>query len=97
MHSTQIKTARDLRNNFAEIQRLLDEHDQVVITNNGRGAAVVIRFEDYAKYEAYLHERYIQAKLSEAEKSLDNPDTKYLSHREVWEMMEERLGGKLDR
>jgi PHD/YefM family antitoxin component YafN of YafNO toxin-antitoxin module len=56
--------------------RDLQEHNQILITNNGRGEAVIIGVEDYAEYEEFLHVRYIKEKLSEAE---DDPSTKWLS------------------
>lgn len=90
MYSTKIKTSRDLRNNFAEIQRLLQEHDQVVITNNGKGAAVVINFEDYAQYEAYLREKHVLARLDRAIESLDDPDTRFTPHDEVWSRLKKK-------
>lgn len=83
-----------MRNNFADIQRLLDEHDQVVITNNGKGAAVVIPYADYAAYEEYLREKYILDRLDRALKSLDDPNTKLMSHDEVWAMLEREWGAK---
>ncbi len=94
MHSTQIKTARDLRNNFADIQRMLEDHDQVVITSNGKGAAVVINFVDYAAYEEYLREKSVLDRLDRALKSLDNPQTKFTPHDEVWARLEAKWGAK---
>ncbi|MDR1894206.1 MAG: type II toxin-antitoxin system Phd/YefM family antitoxin, partial [Spirochaetales bacterium] len=40
-------TVRDLRNHYAEIEKFLENHDPVIITKNGRGAAVLINIEDY--------------------------------------------------
>ena len=94
LHSTQIRTSRDLRNNFADIQRLLEEHNQVVITNNGKGAAVIINYADYSAYEEYLREKYVLDRLDKALKSLDDPSTKLLSHDEVWSMLENEWGVK---
>ena len=93
-HSTQIRTVRDLRNNFADIQRLLEDHDQVVITNNGRGAAVIIHYEDYATYEEYMREKYIMDRLDKAIKSLDDPNTVFVPHDEVWTAFKEKWGGE---
>lgn len=91
LYSTQIKTSRDLRNNFAEIQRLLQEHDQVVITNNGKGSAVVINFEDYAGYEEYLREKQIFEDLQAIKKELDDPNAKMYTVSEVRQRMSERI------
>ena len=97
MHTTQIKTARDLRNNFAEIQRLLQSHDQVVITSNGRGAAVVINFEDYAKYEAYLREKQIYEDLQAIKQELNDPNAKRYTLSEVRQRMDDRLSALQNR
>jgi PHD/YefM family antitoxin component YafN of YafNO toxin-antitoxin module len=59
--------------------RDLQEHNQILITNNGRGEAVLIGVEDYAEYEEFLHIRYIKEKLSEAENAENDPSTKWLS------------------
>ena len=79
MYATQIKTSRELRNNFAEIQRLLENHDQVVITKNGKGAAVVINFEDYAEFEAYTHRCYVLKALEEAEEEANSPNAEWIT------------------
>lgn len=94
LYSTKIKTTRDLRNNFSEVKRLLDDHDQIVITNNGKGTAVLINFEDYAKYEEYLREQYVLNRLDQAAKSLDDPNTKLTPHDEVWAALEKKWGSK---
>ncbi|MEG0395434.1 MAG: type II toxin-antitoxin system prevent-host-death family antitoxin, partial [Oscillospiraceae bacterium] len=42
MLQTFVRPSRDLRNNYAEIARLVKEHDQVIITNQGKGESVLI-------------------------------------------------------
>ena len=77
MYNTYARPARELRNNYAEIVRMLKEHDQILITNNGKGEAVLINAEDYADYEEYLHIRYVNEKLDEAERHAASPDVKW--------------------
>ena len=67
MQKTQVRPVRDLRNRYAEIEALLENHDPVIITKNGRGAAVLINIDDYAEVEEYLHIKYVSNKLHEAE------------------------------
>ncbi|MGL4607468.1 MAG: type II toxin-antitoxin system Phd/YefM family antitoxin [Eubacteriaceae bacterium] len=81
---TQVRPVRDLRNNYAELSRMLKKHEQIIITNNGVGEAVLISFEDYAEYEEYLHTKFINAKLAEAEKEAQDPNTQWLSHEEIF-------------
>ncbi len=60
MLQTYVRSSRDLRNNYAEIARLVRENNQVIITNQGRGESVLISMEEYARYEEYLHTRYVE-------------------------------------
>lgn len=62
-----IRPVRDLRNNYSEIAKIIEKHNPVFITNNGRGTAVLINIEDYADYEKYLYEKYALKMLDEAE------------------------------
>jgi prevent-host-death family protein len=65
MHTTYARPSSDLRNNYAELVRLIHDHDRVIITNNGRGEAVLISIEDYQAYERFLHEQYVKSELEE--------------------------------
>ena len=66
MLKTHVRPSRDLRNNYAELAGMVKEHDQVIITNNGKGEAVLIGIEDYAQYEEFLHRRYVAEELAKA-------------------------------
>ncbi|MDR1754366.1 MAG: type II toxin-antitoxin system prevent-host-death family antitoxin [Eubacterium sp.] len=91
MYNTYARPSRDLRNNYAEIMRSLKEHDQILITNQGRGEAVLINAEDYADYEEYLHFRYVNEKLSEAENHAADPSTTWLSREEFFKKARTKL------
>ena len=67
MLNTHVRAVRDLRNNYPELADIVKKHDRVIITNNGKSEAVLISFEEYNKYEEYLHYRYADEKLSAAE------------------------------
>jgi prevent-host-death family protein len=84
MMNTHVRPTRDLRNKFAEIKDILNNHDQVIITNNGRGEAVLISMEDYAQYEEYLHRRYVLEKLDEAGRLEANPQTEFIRSEDFW-------------
>lgn len=84
MYHTKIRTMRDLRNNTAEVMKTIEAHDQVVITNRGREAAVLIDYEDFAGYEDYIHEVYVRCKLEESKKRAADPRTEWLSHAQFW-------------
>ncbi|MDR0219971.1 MAG: type II toxin-antitoxin system prevent-host-death family antitoxin [Lachnospiraceae bacterium] len=84
MYNTIARPARELRNNYADIIRTLKEHNQILITNNGKGEAVLINAEDFADYEEYLHIRYVRDKLEEAEARAADPVVKWLTHEEFF-------------
>ncbi len=93
MFSTYARPSRDLRTHYADIIRDLEEHNQILITNNGRGEAVLIGVEDYAAYEEFLHLRYVREKLAEAEQEAKNPDA-WLSLDTLWDAWDKWDAGK---
>lgn len=70
MMQTFVRPSRDLRNHYAEISEMLKDHDHVIITNHGRGESVLINIEDYAKYEEFLHQRYVAEALAKAKQQV---------------------------
>ena len=91
MMNTYARPVRDLRNNYNEIIGLANEGNQVIITQNGREAAVVIGTEAYKDYETFLHRQYIRQELAKAKEKAKAPDTKWLSEDEFWANFEENL------
>jgi len=73
MFNTHVKAVRDLRNNYPEVARIVKNRDNVIITNNGKSEAVLIPYEEFSRYEEFLHIRYVKEKLAEAEAIADNP------------------------
>ena len=74
MFSTHIRAVRDLRNSYPEVAQIVKNRDHVIITNNGKSEAVLISFDEFEKYQEFLHIRYVKEKLAEAEALADNPD-----------------------
>ena len=62
-------------------------HDHVIITNHGRGESVLINIEDYAKYEEFLHQRYVVEELAKAKQQAADPNTQWADHEIVWETL----------
>jgi len=83
MPHVQVRPSRDLRNNYREIANTLKENNPVIITNNGKGEAVLISMEDYAKFEDFQFQQYVVNALDEAEKEASSPNAKWYSHEEV--------------
>jgi len=90
-----IRPVSDLRNKYPEIEELVLKEDQAVyLTKNGYGSMVVMSLD---KYESMLNEidmeRALELKfgnvnidklLDETEKELEDPNTKYLTHVEIF-------------
>ena len=91
MTNTYARPVRDLRNNYSEIIKLANEGNQVIITQNGREAAVVIGTETYKEFEYFLHRRYIRQELAKAKEKAKDPSTKWLSENEFWDDFEDSL------
>ena len=92
MMQTIVRPARDLRTHYAELSELLKDHDHIIITNRGRGESVLINIEDYAQYEAFLHQRYVAEALAEAKRQAADPDTHWEDHETVWETLHKAYG-----
>ena len=100
-----IRPVSDLRNKYPEIEDLvLREDEAVYLTKNGYGSMVVISLEKYAEMidelqiNKVLEERFgnidINKMLLETEKELDNPDTKYLTHEDVFSKARRIIDGE---
>ena len=85
MLNVHVRPVRDLRNKYPELAELINNHDQVIITNGGRGEAVLINIDEYAAFEEYTHKRYVAAKLAEAEAAAADPNTRRFTHEEFWQ------------
>lgn len=90
----QIRPVSDLRNNFADISRIVHETaEPVFLTKNGYGDMVVMSIE---VYERKLFEGNIYFKLKEAELEAKSTDVRY-SHEEVFSDLRAGLINKADR
>ena len=89
--NTYTRPVRDLRNNYNEIINLTKEGNQVIITQNGREAAVVIGTQAYKEFEVFLHRKYIKNELAKAKEKAKNPNMEWLSEDEFWNGFEETL------
>ena len=83
MMQTFVRPSRDLRNHYAEIADMTKNHNHVIITNQGRGESVLINIEDYAKYEEFLHQRYVAEELAKAKQQAADPNTQWQDHDSV--------------
>ena len=49
--------------------------------------AEISDIEDYAKYEEFLHQRYVAEALAKATQQAADPDTQWEDHESVWETL----------
>ena len=89
----KIRPVSDLRNKYPEIEELvLKENESVYLTKNGYGSMVVMSLEKYSKLLKDLeYNEYIENALDEADREAENPNTKYLSHEEVFGSIRRKL------
>ena len=88
MHKTHIRPIRDIKDNYAELDEIVNNNDHVIITYNGRNSSVLIGIEEYPLYEAFLHSLYIERKLDEAEASANDPNTQWIDENDFWAEVE---------
>ena len=84
MYNAYVRPVRDLRNNYPELAGIVKRSDHVIITNNGKSESVLISYEEFAKYEEFIHMRYVEEKLAQAEVRAADSDTIWLSHDDFW-------------
>lgn len=88
-----IRPVSDLRNNFADISKIVHETSEpVFLTKNGYGDMVVMSMESYEQKQ-FASEIYF--KLREAELEAKSTNKRY-SHNEVFESLRKELADKAD-
>ena len=89
----RIRPVSDLRNNFADISKIVHETSEpVFLTKNGYGDMVVMSIE---AYENRLFKSEIYFKLKEAELEAKSTKKRY-SHDEVFSDLRAKLSSKID-
>ena len=89
----QIRPVSDLRNNFADISKIVHETARpVFLTKNGYGDMVVMSFEAYEKLQ-FESEIYFKLKEAEMQARLTN---QRFSHKEVFNSLRQTLMEKAD-
>lgn len=89
----QIRPVSDLRNNFADISKIVHETSEpVFLTKNGYGDMVVMSFEAYEKLQ---FESEIYFKLKEAELQAKQTNQRF-SHKEVLDSLRQAMQKKAD-
>jgi len=88
-----IRPITDLRNNFADISKLIKERDEpIFLTKNGHGDMVVMSIETYNKQQ---ENQALRSKIIESEAQYQK-DQKSYSADEVFERMVRRIEDKFN-
>jgi len=88
-----IRPVSDLRNNFADISRLVHETSQpVFLTKNGHGDMVVMSMEAYERKQ-FESEIYFKLKEAELEAAATS---KRFSHKEVFDELRASVRSRMD-
>jgi prevent-host-death family protein len=82
--NTYARPVRDLRNNYNEIIGLANEGNQIIITQNGREAAVVIGTSVFRQFELFLHNQSIKTELALTKERAKSPSAEWLTEEEFW-------------
>ena len=89
----QIRPVSDLRNNFADISKVVHETaEPVFLTKNGYGDMVVMSMETFERYQ---FESEVYFKLKEAELEAQTTNKRY-SHKEVFAELRAKLSDKVE-
>lgn len=89
----QIRPVSDLRNNFADISRVVHETaEPVFLTKNGYGDMVVMSMEAYERHQ-FKSEVYFKLKEAELEAKTTN---KRYSHKEVFDELRAKLSDRVE-
>ena len=81
-----IRPVSDLRNKFADIEKVVQERGHVILTKNGYGAMVVMSIDEYSR----LIES-VELALDEADAAAENDATR-MSHSEVFGSLRSKYG-----
>lgn len=88
----QIRPVSDLRNNFAEISRVVHETaEPVFLTKNGYGDMVVMSMETFERHQ---FQSEVFFKLKEAELEAKTTSKRY-SHKDVFDELRAKLSDRI--
>lgn len=83
----QIRPVSDLRNNFSEIEAIVNKGQPVYLTKNGYGAMVVLSLEEYS-----ILTDNVERKLDEADRMAEATKERH-SHEEAFQNIRGKLHG----
>ncbi|GHV75090.1 hypothetical protein AGMMS49940_23920 [Spirochaetia bacterium] len=85
MFGVHVKQISEIQRDYSEADKLLENHDRIILTNDGKNKAVLINIDDYSEFESYAQKEYIHKKLSEAKLLAGNKNVVWLDEEEFWD------------
>lgn len=85
MFGVHVKQLREIQHDFSDAEKILHNHDRIILTNNGKDEAVLINMDDYTEFETYAQKEYIHKKLAEAKILAGDKNTIWLDEEEFWD------------
>ena len=71
--------------------KTLDQHEYIIITNQGRGDSILMDIDKFAKYEQAWHNEYIHNELQKSKALLGDPNVERIPASEVFARVERKL------
>ena len=87
--NTYARPVRELRNDYNEIIELAQQGNQIIITKNGREAAVIIGTEAYKDFEVFLYRQQIKRELAKTKESTMSSNAEWIDENELWAKFED--------
>ena len=84
MFAVHEKELDDIKTQYTDFVKILNEHDRIILNNNGKNEAVLINIEDYKEFESYTHKNYVIKKLKETENLVKNNETGWIDEDTFW-------------
>jgi PHD/YefM family antitoxin component YafN of YafNO toxin-antitoxin module len=85
MFAVHVKELDDIKTQYTDFVNKLNEHDRIILKNNGKNEAVLINIDDYNEFESFAHKNYIKKKLKETENLVENKNVGWIDEGEFWE------------
>jgi PHD/YefM family antitoxin component YafN of YafNO toxin-antitoxin module len=60
MFTVHVKELDDIKTQYTDFVNKLNEHDRIILKNNGKNEAVLINIDDYNEFESFAHKNYIK-------------------------------------
>ncbi|GHT86662.1 hypothetical protein FACS1894137_12540 [Spirochaetia bacterium] len=85
MFGVHIKQLSEIQSDYSDAEKILNNHDRIIVTNDGKNKAVLINIDDYTEFESYAQKEYIHKKLSEAKTAAADKNAVWLDEEEFWD------------